>query len=156
MLAMIDQKESKPSSYKEYLSHLIYYSGELTSTLLNDLGNEFEFYYAYDIKDLDDELDTDDFDTVYKRVADGKYEEISDAEYKKAAFRIYDIIPDCIYDWMVDFFFYDNDDVEESNQELLKEFPEIKEAHMERSWMNEDYASIRQHHLFDMNDFPQL
>ncbi|WKN28450.1 hypothetical protein MUB42_04455 [Apilactobacillus kunkeei] len=153
---MIDQKESKPSSYKEYLSHLIYYSGELTSTLLNDLDNEFEFYYAYDIKDSDEELDTEDFDTVYKRVADGKYEEISDAEYKKAAFQIYDIIPDCIYDWMVDFFFYGSDDVEESNQELLNKFPEIKETHMERSWMNEDYTSIREHHLFDMNDFPQL
>ncbi|KPN80041.1 hypothetical protein RZ56_06800 [Apilactobacillus kunkeei] len=153
---MIDQKESKPNSYKEYLSYLIYYSGDLTSTLLNDLDNEFEFYYAYDIKDSDEELDTEDFDTVYKRVADGKYEEISDAEYKKAAFRIYDIIPDCIYDWMVDFFFYGSDDVEESNQELLNKFPEIKEAHMERSWMNEDYTSIREHHLFDMNDFPQL
>ncbi|MCT6851291.1 MAG: hypothetical protein M3001_12030 [Staphylococcus epidermidis] len=156
MLAMSNDEEYTPSSYKEYLSYLVYYNGDLTKTLINDLEEDFEFYYAYDIKDSKEELDTDDFHTVYKKVADGKFEEINDEEYKKAAFKIYDIIPSCIYDWMVDFFFYAGDDVDELNEELLSDFPEIKEAHMDRAWMNEDYTTIRQHHLFDMKEFPQL
>lgn len=101
-------------------------------------------------------LDIDDFETVYKKGADNKYQEISDDEYKMAAFKIYDIIPGCIYDWMVDFFFYENDNVEESNQTLLNNFPEIKSAHMERAWYSETYNTIREHQLFDMKDFPKL
>ncbi|CAI2578456.1 hypothetical protein AKUH4B202J_04410 [Apilactobacillus kunkeei] len=153
---MPNDEEIKPSSYKEYLSYLVFYNGDLTDTLINDLEEHFELYYAYDIKDSKEELDTDDFQTVYKKVSDGKYEEISDKEYKKAAFKIYDIIPGCIYDWMVDFFFYENDNVEESNQTLLNNFPEIKEAHTERAWYSETYNTIREHQLFDMKDFPKL
>lgn len=156
MPAMPNDEEIKPSSYKEYLSYLVFYNGDLTDTLINDLEEHFELYYAYDIKDSKEELDTDDFQTVYKKVSDGKYEEISDKEYKKAAFKIYDIIPGCIYDWTVDFFFYENDNVEEANQTLLNNFPEIKEAHMERAWYSETYNTIREHQLFDMKDFPKL
>lgn len=43
-------------------------------------------------KDSKEELDTDDFQTVYKKVSNVKYEEIGDKEYKDAAFEIYDII----------------------------------------------------------------
>ena len=67
-----------------------------------------------------------------------------------AAFKIYDI------DWMVDFFFYENDNVEEANQTLLNNFPEINSAHMERAWYSETYNTIREHQLFDMKDFPKL
>ncbi|CAI2648580.1 hypothetical protein AKUH1B105A_04590 [Apilactobacillus kunkeei] len=95
---MPNNEEIKPSSYKEYLSYLVFYNGDLTDTLINDLEEHFELYYAYDIKDSKEELDTDDFQTVYKKVSDGKYEEISDKEYKDAAFKIYDIIPSCIYE----------------------------------------------------------
>lgn len=156
MLAMTNDEEIKPSSYKEYLSYLVFYNGDLTDTLINDLEEDFEFYYAYDIKDSKEELDTDDFQTVYKKISNGKYEEIGDKEYKDAAFEIYDIIPSCIYDWMIDFFFYDGDDVDELNEELLRDFPAIKTAHMDRAWMNEDYTTIREHHLFDMQEFPQI
>lgn len=153
---MFNNDEYSPTSYKDYLAHLVYYANELTDSLLNYLENEFDFYYAYDIKDSNEDLDIDDFETVYKKCADDKYQEISDEEYKKAAFKIYDIIPGCIYDWMVDFFFCENDNVEESNQTLLNNFPEIKEAHMERAWYSETYNTIREHQLFDMKDFPKL
>lgn len=109
---MSNNEENQLSTYKDYLSHLVYYANELTDSLLNYLENEFDFYYAYDIKDSKEDLDIDDFETVYKKVADNIYQEISDEEYKKAAFKIYDIIPGCIYDWMVDFFFYENENVE--------------------------------------------
>ena len=68
---MSNDEEYTPSSYKEYLSYLVYYNGDLTKTLINDLEEDFEFYYAYDIKDSNEELDTDDFHTVYKKVSDG-------------------------------------------------------------------------------------
>lgn len=52
--------------------------------------------------------------------------------------------------------FYNGDDVDELNEELLRDFPAIKAAHMDRAWMNKDYTTIREHHLFDMQEFPQL
>ncbi|MCX8743129.1 hypothetical protein J3U50_03860 [Lactobacillus sp. B3795] len=42
------------------------------------------------------------------------------------------------------------------NEELLRDFPAIKAAHMERARINEDYTTIRERHLFDMQEFPQL
>ena len=67
MLAIPNDEEIKPSSYKEYLSYLVFYNGDLTDTLVNDLEEHFEFYYAYDIKDSKEKLNNDDFQTVYKK-----------------------------------------------------------------------------------------
>ncbi|MCK8620420.1 hypothetical protein LNP09_05535 [Apilactobacillus kunkeei] len=58
---MFNNDEYSPTSYKDYLAHLVYYANELTNSLLNYLENEFDFYYAYDIKDSKEELDIDDF-----------------------------------------------------------------------------------------------
>ncbi|WP_057175644.1 hypothetical protein [Apilactobacillus kunkeei] len=52
--------------------------------------------------------------------------------------------------------FYNGYDVEELSKDLLREFPAIKASHMNRAWMNEDYTTIREHHLFDMQELPQL
>ena len=52
--------------------------------------------------------------------------------------------------------FYNGDEVDELNEELLRDFSAIKAAHMDRAWMNEDHTTIREHHILDMQEFPQL